>query len=300
MIGKAFPLALLLMAAVATAQDRTPPALPAGTAAVANGSGTVDTVLTEGLVGEWKVRWPKNGWEATRTINKDGTFTSSDAGPGTWALVDQTVVLKFRNYEERFELPIKHEGTKVVGWKNRVYVATKLDAPKIAPPTDIPASSKATPAPATPLPATPAPATPARATPAPATPAPATPKPFIAEATATGIHRINFKARIDSIAWIIIQDGKMFLDSRGSAPAEQITVNGRKWNAAFNNGLSEDFKFGSPLMPFNGKTVSAKLAKSRGSANIREQPTEANGMKLVIQLEDRASGPGDFDLVITW
>lgn len=290
MIGKALPLALLLMAAIATAQDRTPPAPSAGTAAVGNGSGTVDTVLTEGLVGEWKVRWPRNGWEATRTINRDGTFTSSDAGPGTWSVVDQTIVLKFRNYEERFDLPLKPEGTKVIGWKNRELVATKQDSPKMAAKADIPPISKATPVPATPVPTTPARAT----------PAPAAPKPFIAEATATGIHRINFKARIDSIAWIIVQDGKMFLDSKGSAPAEQITVNGRKWNAAFNNGLSEDFKFGSPLMPFNGKTVSAKLTKSRGSANIREQPTAANGMKLVIQLEDRASGPGDFDLAITW
>ncbi|WP_131989333.1 hypothetical protein [Chthoniobacter flavus] len=243
----------------------------------------MDMELAKELVGEWKVRWPKNGWEATRTINKDGTFTSSDAGPGTWSVVDQTIVLKFRNYEERFELPLKPQGTKVVGWKKRELVGTKLDSLPPAPKADIP------PVPKVAQPATPKPA-----------PPPATPKPFVAEATATGIHRIDFKARIDSVAWIVIQDGKMFLDSRGSAPAERITVNGRKWTAAFNNGISEDFKFGSPLMPFNGKTVSAKLTKSRGSANILEQPAEANGLKLVIKLEDRASGAGDFDLVITW
>jgi hypothetical protein len=133
-----------------------------------------------------------------------------------------------------------------------------------------------------------------------ADPAAATPKPFVAEITATGIHRITFKARIDANAWITIQDGRMFLDSKGGAPAERIMVNSRKWNAVFTNGVSEDFKFGSPLMPFNGKTVSAKLTKSRGSVNIREQPTAENGQKLVIQLEDSAAGPGDFDLLITW
>jgi len=296
MVWRICPLVLLLMAVVvAKAQDRVRPAPSAATAAVANENGAVDADLAKALAGEWKVRWPHNGWEATRTINADGTFTSSDAGSGTWTVRDGAVVLKYRRSEERFELPIQPQGTKVVGWKNREYMATKLDALPPAPKADIPALPKVatTPPPAPKVAMTPQPAT-AR------TPIPATPRPFVAEATATGIHRIDFKARIDSMAWIVVQDGKMHLDSRGSAPAERITVNGRKWTAAFNQGVSEDFKFGEPLLPFNGKTVSARLLKSRGSANILEQPTDANGLKLVIQLEDRASGAGDFDLVITW
>ena len=85
-----------------------------------------------------------------------------------------------------------------------------------------------------------------------------------------------------------------------SKPAENITVNNRKWNAVYTNGISNDFKFGSPLLPFNGKTVSAKLTKTRGSVDIRQQPTAENGHKLVIHLQDSAAGPGDFDLLITW
>ncbi|HSH92589.1 MAG TPA: hypothetical protein VK968_00415, partial [Roseimicrobium sp.] len=66
-----------------------------------------------GLVGTWRVRWPQNGWQATRTISGDGKFTSSDGGPGTWKLVDNTLVLQFRNYQETFDLPLKPGGTKV-------------------------------------------------------------------------------------------------------------------------------------------------------------------------------------------
>lgn len=132
----------------------------------------------------------------------------------------------------------------------------------------------------------------------PATPAPKAP--MFESTTTSGIHHITFKARIDADAEIIIQDGRMFLDSKGSKPAENITVNGRKWNVVYTNGISEDFKFGSPLQPFNGKPVTARLTKTRGSVDIRQQPTAENGNKLVIHLQDSAAGPGNFDLLITW
>jgi hypothetical protein len=133
-----------------------------------------------------------------------------------------------------------------------------------------------------------------------ADPVASTPQPFFPQTTATGVHRITFKARIDAVAELVIQDGRMFLNSKGAKPAENITVNKRKWNAVFTNNVSEDFKFSSALMPFNGKPVAAKLIDSRGSANIREQPTAANGQKLVLRLEDSAAGPSEFELLITW
>jgi len=298
MRGKNCILLLLLSVAIVTTEDG---AFASDSATKASVNGAVDSALTAGLVGTWKVRWAKNGWEATRTFNGDGTFTSSDAGPGIWTLMDQTIVLSFRNYKERFELPLKADGTKVIGWKNREYLATKLDLPKTTVQGEVPPPPKVSPI--IPPKAAQAPQSIAITprTPRPVqTPPSSTPAPFFAEATAVGLHHITFKARIDSNCWIVIQDGRMFLDSRGSAPAEHITVNSRKWNATFSNGVSEDFKFGEPLMPFNGKTVSAKLTKSRGSMNIRELPTAANGEKLVIQLEDNLPGPGDFDLVISW
>ncbi len=46
--------------------------------------------------------------------------------------------------------------------------------------------------------------------------------------------------------------------------------------------------------------LQAKLDKSHGSVNIREQPTAANGQKLVLHLEDSAAGPSEFELLITW
>lgn len=102
------------------------------------------------------------------------------------------------------------------------------------------------------------------------------------------------------MALLVIQNGKMHLEAKG-APAENISVNSRKWNAVYTNSVSEDFtKFSPSLGPFDGKTVSAKLIKSRGSLNIREQPTPANGEKFVIELRDEAAGPSDFELVITW
>jgi hypothetical protein len=66
-----------------------------------------------------------------------------------------------------------------------------------------------------------------------AEPAAPTPRPPIFQPTATGIHRITFKARIDAFAELVIQDGRMFLNSKGSKPAENITINSRKWKAVF-------------------------------------------------------------------
>lgn len=76
------------------------------------------------LLGTWKVTWPNNGWVATRTFKADGTMDSSDAGAGTWQVVGQTLVANMK-YQERFDLPLKPAGTRVIGYKNRELVATK-------------------------------------------------------------------------------------------------------------------------------------------------------------------------------
>ncbi|MEQ1862542.1 MAG: hypothetical protein ABMA13_21695 [Chthoniobacteraceae bacterium] len=102
------------------------------------------------LLGTWKVTWPNNGWVATRTFKADGTMDSSDAGAGTWQVIGETLVANMEKYQERFELPLKPVGTRVIGHKNRELVATKESTAdgravvKVAAPTPKPTLGTAT------------------------------------------------------------------------------------------------------------------------------------------------------------
>lgn len=77
------------------------------------------------LLGTWQVKWPQNGWIATRTFKADGTLAASDAGDGTWQVLGETLVVNLPKFQERYDLPLKPEGTKVISNKNRELIATK-------------------------------------------------------------------------------------------------------------------------------------------------------------------------------
>ncbi len=95
-------------------------------APIAENAGTRSVDPAAILAGTWKVVWPQNGWMATRTFNKDGTATTSDAGAGTWSVVDgKSILLVLAKYQERYDLPLNPEGMKVLSNKNRELTATK-------------------------------------------------------------------------------------------------------------------------------------------------------------------------------
>jgi hypothetical protein len=130
---------------------------------------------------------------------------------------------------------------------------------------------------------------------------PATPKPLAPMGAQTGTRRISFKARVDTSDDIVIQNGKLHIEHMNLERPIEITINGRKWKPTWTENRTDEFAGFSPaLAPFAGATITVKQTKGRGETIIKEQPTEANGQKLVVRMHDGGNGASDFEVHITW
>lgn len=139
------------------------------------------------------------------------------------------------------------------------------------------------------------------ATPSPGS-GPGTPAPFFANRPSGNLSRkIVFKGLIDAGDNLIIQDGKLSIQHIDWSKPKDISVNGIKWVPEWNDNKSDNFTgFTPPLAPFQGSTVSVKKVKTKGDVTVLEPPTEANGNKLVIHLQDKWSGASEFEVHVTW
>ena len=117
----------------------------------------------------------------------------------------------------------------------------------------------------------------------------------------SGTRRVSFKAKVDGSDDVVIQDGQLHIEHVDWDRPLEISVNGKKWKPAWKDKRTDEFTGFSPaLAPFAGAAVMVKQAKGRGETEVREQPTEANGQKLVIRLHDAGNGASDFEVHITW
>ena len=109
------------------------------------------------------------------------------------------------------------------------------------------------------------------------------------------------KALIDGGDNVVVQDGKLHIEHRDWAKPQEITINTVKWNPEWNGNNSGVFTgFVPPLAPFGGGKVEVKMIKGRGDVTVLEPPTEANGQKLVVHLQDTGNGAREFEVRITW
>ena len=115
------------------------------------------------------------------------------------------------------------------------------------------------------------------------------------------IRKIVFKAAIDAGDNIIVQDGKLRIEHIDWTKPKDISVNGIKWSPEWNDNKTDDFvAFNPALAPFSGSKVSVTNVKGKGEATILEPPTDANGQKLMIHLQDKGSGATEFEVRIIW
>ena len=132
----------------------------------------------------------------------------------------------------------------------------------------------------------------------------ATPKPAFKPFNAQTTRRIVFRATVDAGDNVIIQDGKLHIEHIDWTKPKDISVNGIKWEPNWQGKITDDFtKFTAPLAPFAGAQVavrSVKKLKNDGYVKVLEQPTEANGQKLTVHLQDEGGGASDFEIHITW
>ena len=129
----------------------------------------------------------------------------------------------------------------------------------------------------------------------------AAPKPV---ATTIGTRRIVFRASVDAGDNVVIKDGKLHIEHIDWSKPLNISVNGVNWVPNWQDKITDDFtKFTPPLAPFAGRHVSVNLAKkvkNKGYVKVLDQPTDSNGQKLVIHLQDEGSGASDFEVHISW
>ncbi len=129
----------------------------------------------------------------------------------------------------------------------------------------------------------------------------APPKPAF---NAPGTRRIVFRATVDAGDNVVVQNGKLHIEHIDWTKPKDIAVNGIKWAPNWQDKITGDFeKFTPPLAPFASAHVSARLVKklkNNGGVKVIEQPTDANGQKLVVHLQDEGGGASDFEVHITW
>ena len=130
------------------------------------------------------------------------------------------------------------------------------------------------------------------------------PKPAFNPLSTQMTRRILLKATVDAGDNVVIQDGKLHIEHSDWSKPIGISVNGIKWEPSWQGKLTDDFtKFAPPLAPFAGAHVSMHFTQKRkkdGSVKILEQPTDANGQKLVVHIQDEGGGASDFEVHITW
>ncbi len=118
------------------------------------------------------------------------------------------------------------------------------------------------------------------------------------------LRRIVFKASVDAGDNVVIQNGKLHIEHIDWTKPKDISVNGIKWEPNWQDKITDDFtKFTPPLAPFAGAHVAvttAKKVKKGGYVKVLEQPTDANGQKLIVHLQDEGGGASDFEIHITW
>jgi hypothetical protein len=125
------------------------------------------------------------------------------------------------------------------------------------------------------------------------------PRPPIGANNAQQVRKITIKATVDGDDTFTIQDGHIRIKHGGWQKPIDISVNGIKWKPDWDDNTSEDFT-AVPMAPFAGANVTVKMNKGRGEMKVIEPPTDANGQRLKIHVQDEGGGASLFEVFITW
>ncbi len=131
-----------------------------------------------------------------------------------------------------------------------------------------------------------------------------TPSPFLSSIENRNLtHRITVKATVDAGDNVIVQDGKLHIQHIDWSLPKDISINGIRWKPEWKDKTSEDFTgFNPPLAPFADSKINVQTVTKKKTAEVKvlELPTEANGQKLVVHLQDNDSGASVIEIRITW
>jgi hypothetical protein len=97
----------------------------------------------------------------------------------------------------------------------------------------------------------------------------------------SGARRIVWSGRVDGRVRLSIQGNRSWVDRISGGPV---------------SGAQADF--GSALPRNTG--VQVRKVSGRDDVEVVEEPSSSNGYKLVIDIDDNDSGPGDYVIEVTW
>ncbi len=119
--------------------------------------------------------------------------------------------------------------------------------------------------------------------------------------TSSLTHHITFKGKIDGTDDLMVQNGKLHIQHIDWERPAEMSINGKKWKPVWKDNVSAEFSdFVPALAPFTGATVTVKQGKGRGETVVSEEPSVANGSKLVVRLHDAGNGASEFEVRINW
>lgn len=114
--------------------------------------------------------------------------------------------------------------------------------------------------------------------------------------------QITIKITVDTTDKIMVRGKHLWIEHQepGAKP-EGISVNGHSWKP-FWHGNKTDLlnRFGVVLEPFENARVTLHKKEGRGTVTLEQQPTAENQQTIVIVLDDHFSGPGVYEVTVSW
>lgn len=116
-----------------------------------------------------------------------------------------------------------------------------------------------------------------------------------------GARKLTFKADIDGTDVVKLNGKKLWIEHQAWQLPAKITVNGRKWNPAWNNNTSAPYELHSRFNPRDPDKIKLVKLLGRGTVSIAELPSPANQETLAVKIDDGPDAGADwYEFVISW
>jgi hypothetical protein len=117
----------------------------------------------------------------------------------------------------------------------------------------------------------------------------------------TGLKKVTFKAYVDGTDVVKLSGRRLWIEHLDFQPPNKITVNGKKWNPAWDNNTSAPYSLGWGLIQRKPENIKLTKRLGRGTVEIMEKPSAANQETLSIKVDDGGFGGADwYEFTVTW
>ena len=116
-----------------------------------------------------------------------------------------------------------------------------------------------------------------------------------------GPKTVKFKAFVDGTEIIKLSGGNLWIEHQDWKLPQTITVNGKKWNPAWNDKTSMKYSLSRAFRPRSPASIQLTKQLGRGNISIAEMPSAANNQTLAIKIDDGDfGGAGWYAFTVSW